>query len=437
MTIFQKINELRAKKQELFARAESVTDPAELTQIKDEMLDLSNQISDLEQIRDEMADNAQPVSAQPKQATAAPTLGDILQQAAARELQTRGMRVRGVTLNAGDPSGQNVSNDEDGGYLLNPTISRGLLESLREGSFFLPKVRRLTVGPDSNSVVMPYLKDKDRQTGSRFGGVRAYWMDEAEKYTPSQIKFATRNIALGKLGALGFATEEMLRDSNYLESIMRNAFRNEMTWQVDEAVLFGLGTREGETLQPTGLLNTTASTGNVALLTVAKETGQAAGSVTFKNILALWNRMSPENRSKAVWMINPDLETMLIQMLMQTGTIETGETALAQGMPVYMPANGLSTAPYGTLLGRPVVPNEHMAAAGALGDIAFIDPTEYFWIDRDGMKEATSIHVRFEYDEMAFKFTYRCNGMPTWYSPTTPPKGGTTRSPYVVLGARA
>ena len=45
--------------------------------------------------------------------------------------------------------------------------------------------------------------------------------------------------------------------------------------------------------------------------------------------------------------------------------------------------------------------------------------------------------MRFEYDEMAFKFTYRCNGMPSWYSVGTPAKGTTTRSPYVALAARS
>ena len=119
-------------------------------------------------------------------------------------------------------------------------------------------------------------------------------------------------------------------------------------------------------------------------------------------------------------------------MTMQTGTISSaGESAVEKvsgtfGVPVYMPPNGLASAPYGTLLGRPVVPNEHMAAAGSLGDIAFVDPSEYFWIERDGIRQTT-----------AFKFTYRCNGMPSWYSVGTPAKGTTTRSPYVALAARS
>ena len=440
MNIIQRINDLRAQKRDAYTRAQTETDPVKLTEIKDEMTALSTQISDLEQIRDEMGSGAEPIhepNSPENTAKKKDSLGEVLQQAAARSFNSRGMSIRGVTLNASDPSGQNYTTDAEGGYLLHPTFSATLLNSVRESSYFLPRARRLTVGAESNSVVMPYLLDKDRRDGARFGGVQAYWMDEAEKYTASKVQFDTKDIKLSKLGALGFATEEILRDSSYLESIMRNAFQNEMTWQVDEGILFGAGTIAGQAKRPTGMLNPTVNTGNPALITVAKESGQAAATVALKNILAMWNRMSPANRARAEWHINPDIETLLIQMLMQTGSIDTGDTNIAQGLPVYMPANGLSGAPYGTILGRPVIPNEHMAATGALGDIAFIDPTEYFWIDRDSMTEATSIHVRFEYDEMAFKFTYRCNGMPTWYAPINPPKGGTTRSPYVVLAARA
>lgn len=41
--------------------------------------------------------------------------------------------------------------------------------------------------------------------------------------------------------------------------------------------------------------------------------------------------------------------------------------------------------------------------------------------------------MHFEYDEMAFKFTYRCNGMPSWYSVGTPAKGHDDAQPYVAL----
>jgi len=427
MTIIERLNSLRAERSALLNEANSADSMDRLAEIQARVNELNGEIETVENIRDQMGAAAEP-AAQPQNGGAEPrelSFGEQLQRVAMDGFRRKGATLSGIKMRENAASGQNETIGADGGFLLSPTVTRDLLKSVRETSFFLPKVRRIAVGSNSNSVEMPYFPDKDRSDANRYGGAKAYWMNEADQYTASKIQFATRDLKLAKLGALGYATEEILRDSTYLESIMTDAFINAMVWEVDEAILFGAGTNENGKAQPTGMLNAA----NRALVTVAKDASQAAGSVTAANIIAMWGRMAPEARNNAIWMVNPDIETQLIQMAMQTG--EGGDSQL-----VYMPANGLSASPYGTLFGRPIVPNEHMAAAGSLGDIAFINPKEYLWIERDGIRQATSVHVRFEYDEMAFKFTYRCNGIPAWYAASTPAKGSTSRSPYVTLAAR-
>jgi hypothetical protein len=44
--------------------------------------------------------------------------------------------------------------------------------------------------------------------------------------------------------------------------------------------------------------------------------------------------------------------------------------------------------------------------------------------------------VAFLIDEVVFRFTLRVDGKPLWASPITPFNGGSTRSPFVTLGAR-
>ena len=107
------------------------------------------------------------------------------------------------------------------------------------------------------------------------------------------------------------------------------------------------------------------------------------------------------------------------------------------GTPAYMPPGGLSASPYGTLFGRPVIAVEYCATLGTLGDIMLVDLNEYLMIDKGGMESASSIHVRFIYDETTFRFVYRVDGQPIWNSALTPFKGTNTQSPYVVLAARA
>ena len=432
MTIIERLNTLREERRNLLDRANNCTadNAAELGEIRTRLDEINGEIADCEAIASQMAQNATPVSNpngenQPREMT----LREQLQQAAAMALAQRGMPTNGIQVRRNEMPGQNETIPADGGVLLTPTVTTALLKGVRENSFFLPRVRKLAVGPNSNSIEMPYWPSKDRSDLNRYGGAKAYWMNEGEKYTPSKTQFATRAMKLAKLGALGYATEEILRDSTYLESIMTDAFVSAMVWEVDEAVLLGAGTVEGETSRPLGMLNH----GNKALITVAKESGQSAGTVTAENIMAMYNRMDPAARARAVWLVNPDVEVQLMKMSIQTGSTGDGGS-FSQLM--YMPPNGLSAQPYGTLLGRPIISNEHAPAMGSVGDISFVDMSEYLWIERDGMRKSSSVHVRFEYDEMAFKFTYRCNGMPSQYAVNTPAKGSTTRSAYVTLAAR-
>jgi HK97 family phage major capsid protein len=104
------------------------------------------------------------------------------------------------------------------------------------------------------------------------------------------------------------------------------------------------------------------------------------------------------------------------------------------GIPVYMPANGLSGAPYATLYGRPVIPFESCSTMGTIGDIAFCDFSQYLFGQKSaGPEVASSIHVNFIYDETCFRFVMRTDGQPWWNSVLTPENGVNTLSPFVVL----
>ena len=84
------------------------------------------------------------------------------------------------------------------------------------------------------------------------------------------------------------------------------------------------------------------------------------------------------------------LEAQLFSMSLAVGT---------GGVPVFMPAGGAAGQPFSTLFGRPIVASEYGATLGTVGDIMLIDPTQYTLIDKGGIQTATSIHVRFVYDE--------------------------------------
>ncbi len=80
--------------------------------------------------------------------------------------------------------------------------------------------------------------------------------------------------------------------------------------------------------------------------------------------------------------------------------------------PVYVagdPANA-AVSPFGTIFGRPVVITEHCQAARTTGDIILADFSQYLIggkAGRTGPAMDKSIHLRFDYDEVAFRAVMR------------------------------
>lgn len=328
-------------------------------------------------------------------------------------------------------SGQNITTDAEGGYLVPPDYAAELLNVAQSQSVLFPDVTRVPVA--GNRLIVNILDQESRadtaqNVKGRNGGLLAYWKAEAAELDPSKMIFKPQQTDLHKLTGLAYASEEMLEDLPAMASYISQGFADEFTFKIDDAILNGTGTN-----MPLGILNAN----NTALVTIAKETGQAAGTLVLNNILKMWNAMPAANRARAKWYINQDLEIVLYQLLVNTGSTAAEGLTVNNGMPIFIPANSLSNAPNGTLLGRPIVPVEQCSAVGAVGDIVLADLSQYRWIDKSGINAQTSIHVRFLYDETAFRFTYRAGGRPIWPNAIAAYKGTTTRSPYVTLAARA
>lgn len=221
---------------------------------------------------------------------------------------------------------------------------------------------------------------------------------------------------LKKLIGLCWATDELVEDAALLETVIREGFKEEFGFKLDDAILNGTGAG-----MPLGVLN------SPCLVTASMETGQPAATIVYENILALWARMPGRNRKKAVWCINQDIEPQLYSMGLMIGF---------GGSPVYLPPSGASEQPYGSLFGRPVIPLEQCATLGTVGDIILGDFSTYILADKGGIQSAVSIHVRFQWDEQVFRFVLRQDGQPLWNNTLTPFKGSNEQSPFVTLEAR-
>lgn len=315
-------------------------------------------------------------------------------------------------------TGANETVPSDGGFLVQTDFSSEILKQVFDTSVIASRVRRIPISGNANSIKINGLDETSRATGSRYGGIRGYWADEAEEKTASKPKFRKIELSLKKLVGLCYATDELLEDASALEGVIRQGFVSEFGFLLDDAIINGTGAG-----QPLGIMNAGC------LVSVGKETGQDADTLVFENIVKMYSRLFATSRQNAVWLINQNVEPQLFQMSMSVGT---------GGVPVYMPAGGVSGQPYSTLFGRPVLPIEQCQTLGDKGDIILADfPQGYILAEKGGMKSDMSIHVRFIYDESVFRFVMRVDGQPVRSSALTPFKGSDTQSHFVTLDARA
>lgn len=315
-------------------------------------------------------------------------------------------------LNTRAASGLRESTPSDGGFLVQQDFVTDLLKRTYETGILASRVKKIPISSNANGLKINAIDEESRANGSRWGGVQTFWEGEADEIAGSKPKFRQMELSLKKLTGLCYATDELLQDATALEEVIRQAFAEEFGFKIDDAILSGTGVGE-----PLGILN------GGSIVTVAKEKDQTADIITVENLIKMWNRLWSRSRANATWYINQELEPYLY-------TLKIGDK------PVYIPAGGLSEKPYGTLFGRPVVPLEQCSAAGEVGDIILADIGQYLLIDKGGINAASSIHVRFLYDENVFRFIYRVDGKPIWNKPLTPYKGSSTVSPFVVLAKR-
>jgi HK97 family phage major capsid protein len=304
----------------------------------------------------------------------------------------------------------------DGGFLVQKDFSGELIKNVYKTGILAPMCKRMPISSNSNGLKINGVDESSRANGSRWGGVQGYWADEAATVTATKPKFRQIELTLKKLMGLYYSTEELLNDSFAMESVLMQAFTEEIQFKLDDAIFRGPGAG-----QPLGILK------SGALITQAAEAAQLADTVIFENISKMWSRLVSSSRANAVWFINQEIEPQLYSMYLAVGI---------GGVPVYMPAGGLSGQPYGTLFGRPVIPIEHCSALGDVGDVVLADMSQYLLADKGGIQTASSVHVQFLYDEIAFRITYRVDGQPTRNSVITPYKGANSLSSFVTLAAR-
>jgi HK97 family phage major capsid protein len=308
--------------------------------------------------------------------------------------------------------------DQYGGYLIPPEFRSNLMLAVTQMNEILPRCTGVPM--KSTMIKIPYVNGFDESGALVYGGIQWKWLDELATKTETRPKFGQITLELKKIAGLAYASDEILEDSPMsMENILRNGFRDGLNFALNNVFIRGSGAG-----QPLGILNAPC------LVSVAKEDGQLAATIMFENIVNMYSRI--HDTSGAIWLANQNTLPQLAAMSLAVGT---------GGAPVWLPAGGISGAPYDTLMGKPLIWSKHCSTLGTVGDIILADWSQYLVGQKAGQgadgKYDTSIHLKFDADQTCFRFVFRIDGQPWWPTYLTPPQAtGSTLSPFVVLATR-
>jgi len=332
------------------------------------------------------------------------------------------------------PDGMYENSEPDGGALIPPDFTTQIWERVYSQENILSRCQGYTIS--GNTMTIPANAETSRVDGSRWGGVLGYWEGEAQQLAGTRPKFRNLNLRLKKLTVMTFVTNELLTDSaTALEQYLGRVAPDEILFKTLDGLINGDGAGI-----PLGITN------DPAFIQVAKDTNQASKTISYTNVMNMYNSMWAPARARSVWVYNQEIEPQLWQMALPVGT---------GGVPVYLPpgvgggtftggasarpygaagANASEAAPYAMLYGRPALCLEQCPGLGLTGDLMLIDWSQYIAIMKGSIQSAMSIHLKFDYDETVFRWIFRMDGQGAWALPLTPYKTNLSKTYSYAVG---
>lgn len=303
----------------------------------------------------------------------------------------------------------------DGGWGVPPEFAWQLWDASLEGEIVRPRAH---VIPMKSATMSVGGLDTLDHTGGSIGGFVGAWAKEGGTFTAQKPKLRSVNLVAKKLGIFGQLTNELIYDSPNLWRDLQPLMASAIGWHMDDACIRGNGAGK-----PVGVLN------DAALITVSKESGQAADTVVASNLLKMYERLHPQCIRGAVWLFS---QTLLRHLMTISINVEKGTDGIAvvDGPMLREVAPGSFT-----MMGLPAIPTEKVPPAGDKGDIILVDWGQYFVGLRQEIIMGASNAPGWSQDLTDFRSIIRAEGLGKWSGPVTP-KNGDPLSWCVTLEAR-
>lgn len=314
----------------------------------------------------------------------------------------------------------NASELEEGASLIPTEFSSQVMERLESTNTILQNAMVIPMG--TQKLDMPMITGFDESQGVVYGNTFWTWKAEDTAYTGSNFETGVVELVLRKCTGLSVITNELTKFSPHsIEAILNRAFDKGMNFAINKAGLRGTGAGE-----PQGVLAAEC------LLTIPKAVGQAADTFLYDNVLDMLAQLysaDDEALGDGYWYMNKTVLPQIGKLVVVVG---------AGGAPVFV--SNAAARPELSLFGIPIRWSTQMSAVGDLGDVGLFDWSQYL-IGQPAVGSPgeplmeQSIHVYFNTDKRAFKFTFYMDGQP-WWPQKFKPRYGDEQSPFVTLAAR-
>lgn len=296
-----------------------------------------------------------------------------------------------------------------GGFLVPTEFLAQLQSVMAETAIVRP--RATIIRMRRRQIDIPVLDQSGTASGRPhwYGGMIAYWEEEAAEKTITTAEFRKVSLVAHKLIMYTRASDELMDDSaislsDFLAGPM--GFAGCVSWNEDYSFLQGTGAG-----QPLGVINAGAT------ITVARA---GAGAIAFADLANMMENFLPTGNG--VWIISQSAMSDLIQLNGPAGN------------PSYIWQPNARDGVPGSLLGLPVIWSEKVPRIGTTGDVVLADWRYYLIGDRQATTVESTQYDYWRYDQTSWRAVHRVDGQPWLSAPLTYQDGTTQVSPFVILG---
>lgn len=311
-----------------------------------------------------------------------------------------------INARAAATSFANESTAEQGGWAMPPEWSKSIVDPVAGQASLLGRMN--PIQSSSSTFIVPV--DETAPWGST--GVQAAQTAEGSASTVSNLVLQNRTVTLYKATAMVNVSEELASDNPAAVEFVTRSMAGRLNAVVEKWLVNGTGVG-----QPYGILKAPA------LVSVDKDSGQTADTITKDNVAKMIGRLIPGSEAGAFLLCSPSARIGIHSLLLAAGGNNGSDLQRGFGP---------------TCLGYPVLTSVECPAIGDAGDCTAVAPAGFLTLVKGGINSMATPYFYFDQGLTTLRAYIRIGQVPLLSAAVAPRVDtATTLSHCVTTAARS